>query len=86
VIYAQWLGSQQRYAQAVAMADNALNLKKDIVLQFNRIYWLAMNQQTSEAREALIHLRLVLSSVEQKIYAENFERLETLFKQLKKNN
>lgn len=86
VIYAQWLGAQQHYAQAVAMADKALSLKKDTVLQFNRVYWLIMNQQIAEASAALTHLKVTLNSVEQQLYKENFVRLETRLKQLQKSN
>ncbi len=78
VIYAQWLGNHHLYERAIQMADAALALKKDTVMQLNRVYWLLLNQQHSDAAGEYIHLRVVLSEIEQKIYADDLERLEKL--------
>ncbi len=75
-LYGLFLARQERYREAIDMADQSLALKQEIAMKMQRLVWLIGKGDIAEALSYIKRIRAELSPLQQQWYAEDLDRLE----------
>jgi protein O-mannosyl-transferase len=76
-LYARFYGFQDRFAEAIRMADNSLALSANNKhLRLQRLVWLQIEGRHTDALDEIAKIRANLNLVSNRIYLEDLNRIE----------